>query len=287
MKNTLLLFFLFCCSAAFAQQIDSCHAYSKSDILKAYNREVYPGDPQPDTFYLVHYFPVETEQAMLEYAKWAKQNGYQTLQDKTEYVVDTDLKTYGYILRMDRRFDFSTLEELEKEVNKLVAKRKELKLELCNGSALYSYESIIQRHKFPAPSPLGIDSCESYTKENIEKFYNNQILKMKVVADTLYFHHSFNVANENSLLEFDKWAKANGYRTIQRKVQHTIGDSEISYSYDLTLERLLAIENIADLENEINRVAAKRKELKDEKCYGTSLGIGANTIDRHKKYFKQ
>lgn len=281
MKNILLASILFSFSSIYAQ-IDSCDAYSKLNVLSAYNREAYSGNIAHDTFYLVNYFPVETEQGMFEYAKWARQNGYQTLQEKIEYILDGEVLKQEYILNMDKKFDFNNIETFDKEVMKLVAKRKELKLELCNRSRIYSGYSKILNHRFPK-SPWGIDSCESYFKENVEKFYNNYILKNKQDAENLYFSHVFEVPSEKCLLQFEKWAKTNGYNTLQRKSEYVIDDREISYRYSLTLERKLDIKSLNDLKIEIERVAGKRKELKAEKCYGTLLGVGKGIIELWKK----
>lgn len=83
------------------------------------------------------------------------------------------------------------------------------------------------------------DTCESYTKQAINNFYNNNILNSKVKTDTLYFHQFFDVVTKEKMQKFVKWARENGYETIQKTFEVTIGTRATETSHMIIIEKIL------------------------------------------------
>jgi hypothetical protein len=127
------------------------------------------------------------------------------------------------------------------------------------------------------------DTCESYTKQAINNFYNNNILNNKAKTDTLYFHHFFDVVTKEKMQKFVKWARENGYETIQKTFEVTIGIGETETRHMVVIEKILNKKDLAYLTEEINKVSAKRKEMGIDKCNGTGMGAGQSFVASHKK----
>lgn len=126
-----------------------------------------------------------------------------------------------------------------------------------------------------------VDTCESYTQQALEDFYQTYILNNKAETDTLYFNHGFYVEDKVRMVKFAEWAEKNGYKSIQKTFSEAIvrGDAN---KYMILIEKPLLKIDMDYFKAETTKIVAKRKELGIEKCNGTNMGAGASIVASHK-----
>lgn len=208
MKNTLLLFLLFCCSAAFAQQIDSCdNINSDYAIRRIYQRDFDRTIEALEVFTL--HFDAEISKIDI-FKKWAKSKGYITTIDSTYDKSKTNFKmiTITDITPRPSLAYFTSVFE------SVVDKKNELGITDC-----VAYGG--RNSDLPSKG-----LCNGMYMDTVFNEYYNRSLKNNItVADTMKFRFMVNPAEAVKLKE---WIKANDF-TLYPDGEIYTGNSDENY----------------------------------------------------------
>jgi hypothetical protein len=131
MKTVFFLVVMCVCSATMAQESDTCEIFTEARIIALYDTHR-SGKTAADTSYYHTFFYVPNNAKLQEMGEWARQQGFEV----SEKVIEEEDGDRSRMIFLEKQIMHDGKQQLTEEIQRIVAKRKNLLIFKCNGSGL-------------------------------------------------------------------------------------------------------------------------------------------------------